>query len=303
MKPVYDCKGNRIARSIKSYAEKKGGNYNAAVKYLHRNAVSTDIGFMLKDKSKKEKNQKKPKKKSLYKILSELSGLDYMLLYSRINRRGWSIEDALTTPVNVPVFVDGKEFRNQAHAFEEMSRVKFPTFLKRKEKDYTIEQSLGIEPIYKYTVFGERYENRTQVAKAYGISYQTLNTRMRAMSIEEAVIFDSHNGRYNERYFEKHPEIAKAKGILYVIDIDEFKCKKIGITKNNISKRFPSEKVSPILEVNGRMIDIYRIEQDILKKYKSFRKRGPNDFDGKTELLDIEGKDLKKMLKDIRMHC
>jgi hypothetical protein len=63
---------------------------------------------------------------------------------------------------------------------------------------------------------------------------------------------------------------------------------KIGITQRTVKIRFSRDSKYNIKEIASRTLTLYeafQLEQEILKKYNSYRVRLDDEFDGKTECL------------------
>jgi hypothetical protein len=102
--------------------------------------------------------------------------------------------------------------------------------------------------------------------------------------------------------------LANKNAILYFVQI-EFEDKifyKIGITTGSTKKRLRSYSHKLISQCNGKLLQIYELEQMLLKKYQ--HRKINKDFDiyldGMTEFLelsDAEVKELKSSISSINL--
>jgi hypothetical protein len=107
--------------------------------------------------------------------------------------------------------------------------------------------------------------------------------------IEEKVLI----GGYSERVFEDNPDIANSDGLIYYLKIGNLY--KIGITRQALNDRLKCiryESKLPIKVLDTKimpLIECYRLEQEILDRYKDNRIR----TDWSTEMFDkdiLDGK-------------
>lgn len=97
-------------------------------------------------------------------------------------------------------------------------------------------------------------------------------------------------GQYNEKYFERNPEMKNVFGLLYLVKINSLNVVKIGITKDEtITKRFSHIKRqthSDVEQVNlyvTTLYDAFLKEKELLDRYSFHRLSLEEDFAGKTE--------------------
>lgn len=107
-------------------------------------------------------------------------------------------------------------------------------------------------------------------------------------------------GVYNDTYFKNHPEERDKDGVLYcvvLVNQKTFKreCVKIGIAKGkdwrHVIKRangFKGYDIRIQKTVNGRLEDIYYLEQYLHELWSEFKYTGAHKFGGWTELFEIE---------------
>jgi hypothetical protein len=116
-------------------------------------------------------------------------------------------------------------------------------------------------------------------------------------------------GIYNDTYFVNHPEEGDKEGVLYCVVLVNQKtfhreCVKIGIAKGkdwrHVIKRaggFKGYDIRIQKTVNGRLEDIYYLEQYLHELWGDFKYSAPHRFGGHTELFEIEK--LPEILKSI----
>lgn len=81
-----------------------------------------------------------------------------------------------------------------------------------------------------------------------------------------------HNlGRYNKKFFKKHPDKKNIPAILYLVEIDNFY--KIGVTKNDAKTRlgFYRKKMKILCENKMTLYEAFLMEQSILKEFKKWQ--------------------------------
>lgn len=230
--------------------------------------------------------------------------LPYKLVYNRINTNNWSCERAVKEPVSDQVTVDGRAFKNATKAWETMGKTNWSTYESRKLGGHSLEVCLGLQPlpsVDRYEVFGISFPTIAEVANAFNMSSSQLSGRLQTMTLEEAVVYVPANGRYTEARFKEDPNLAYATGTFYFIKIQskDGLLHKIGITLKAIERRFQSTNFELLAQYSGKMSDLYKIEQEVLKQFESNRYRGDEDFDGRTETFLLMAHEELEMLKTI----
>ncbi len=106
-------------------------------------------------------------------------------------------------------------------------------------------------------------------------------------------------GVYNEKFFENHPEIAKAPGVLYCIVLvdkqtQERECLKIGIAKGknwkDVIKRSNSFRYYDIRiqkTVSGTLEEVYHLEQYLHELHQQKKWIPKHKFSGHTECFEF----------------
>jgi hypothetical protein len=114
-------------------------------------------------------------------------------------------------------------------------------------------------------------------------------------------------GVYSEIGFSRHPEIADAAGVLYLLAFEDHttdeRFLKVGITRNwRTGRKYQYEldnitvKVLELKEM--RMIDAFRLEQQIIDVLRNKRFEPTNKFRGHTECLMYETlEDIQRMIQ------
>jgi hypothetical protein len=225
--------------------------------------------------------------------LASAFGLDYHLVYQRIKLFGWEQERAVSEPATESVEVCGRSFASATSAWREIGKTSLAVFSSRRSAGNPLEVCLGLIPLNDKSieVNGEVFEGLAAVSSAFGIKLSTLKSRILKMSLEEAISYNPTNGRYSTKMFEKDRDLASSIGSLYFVEVDFVggSLHKIGITRRNVSNRFAGQQHRLICSVQGRLEDVYNLEQLLLDRLSEFRYRADEDFDGRTETLLLTG--------------
>jgi hypothetical protein len=250
--------------------------------------------------------------------LAKAFNLEPYILYSRI-KKGFTVEEAVQKPLKGKIIeVDGKKFNSIAEAARYYNLI--PEYVQKKLKDgQTNEQALGLESSksLKYEWNNNKFESAEQLAsfvnKQTKIPTKLLAGRIkRGHTIDEAIKLGNEKilspGRYNRTILMRDKSLANKNAILYFVQI-EFEDKifyKIGITTGSTKKRLRSYSHKLISQCNGKLLQIYELEQMLLKKYQ--HRKINKDFDiyldGMTEFLelsDAEVKELKSSISSINL--
>ena len=113
---------------------------------------------------------------------------------------------------------------------------------------------------------------------------------------------EEHGGKYNQKYFDKFPERASRESILYFIEIE---CEaetfqKIGVLSSKLKYRYNRVSFKELMVISGPIYQNWKIEQTIIREFKSFRYRPRAMICGKTECFimpDIVKKAVIEKLK------
>jgi hypothetical protein len=127
------------------------------------------------------------------------------------------------------------------------------------------------------------------LAAEFGLTGGALSQRFRRMDLKDALAFVApHNGRYSQAYFAKYPEVAASAGRLYFVRLEtqDGLLHKIGITLNSVRERL-KRKFELVGEFQGRLEDLFDIEQQIIARFADSHKRGAEKFEGKTETFRL----------------
>ena len=252
-----------------------------------------------------------------YKNITELAkayNLKYDIVYQRVNNYGYSPEEAVKKPLKgQDIFVEGKTFKSIAEAarFYNKPPANVQSNLKNGQ---SIEEALGLKKSYaRNSVFYEWNDQKytideltTYLSKEYKIPKKLLFSRINnsGLSIEEAIELGSSkvvgSGRYNLTILKRDPELANKKAELYFVLIkkESKTFYKIGITTKTTRERLAGEDHKILSTNKGKLIEMYTREQYLLDKFKD-NKAGDNlegYFDGKTELLNLNSKEVEEVL-------
>lgn len=240
-----------------------------------------------------------------YKSIPELAnafGLSPRLVYNRMRDNDWTAKQAVTEPISELVTVNGTTYRSAMNAWEVIGQTTFSTYNTRKANGFPLEVCLGLEPLpplERYELHGKTYGTLAEVALAYGLTTGQLNSRLKQMSLEEAVDYSPSNGRYSEAIFKENPRLAQSIGRLYFIRISlpSGTLHKVGITQKEVSQRFYGFVYQVIAEYQGALSLLYQVEQKVLVEFRDYHYRADEDFDGKTETFLLMDEEEMAMLR------
>ena len=123
------------------------------------------------------------------------------------------------------------------------------------------------------------------------------------MSIDEVISLGNKKitnpGRYNLTILERDVKEANKNALIYFVEInlDSQKFYKVGITTQDVEKRLVNYDHNIISTREGKLIDIYKLEQHILHQYENKKIYDKFDkyTDGITEFLDLNINDVEKI--------
>ena len=129
----------------------------------------------------------------------------------------------------------------------------------------------------------------------------------RGYTVDEAIKLGDEKivspGRYNLTILKRDKSLANKNAVLYFVEIkyEDNIFYKIGITTRGTEKRLRNYNHKLISQCDGKLIQIYKFEQMLLKQY-SHRKIS-KDFDiyldGMTEFLDLSDSEVLKIISSI----
>jgi hypothetical protein len=227
--------------------------------------------------------------------LAKAYGLDQRLLYNRLHRNKWSLEKAMETPVRGQVIVAGQAFKSDLEAFEKIGRVSFANYMIRRTRKHPIEVCLGLEPMPR-TIKQKTKKELVEIAGSNNLSYIQLSKRLKEMTLDEALKHIPVIGKYNHAVFARKPQLANSRGYLYFVTLNtpEGILYKIGITKR-LATRFRSKQINSVKAIiQGKLIDVYTLEQRILKEFSDSAYKADKCFEGRTETLLLD--DLEEIM-------
>jgi len=320
---------NKEYKSIPELADKYNLNRNAIYKRFSRGKTGDDL-----IPAKHRKSYVEPKKKVKYKFYlngkgfkSEVEACKFYGVkfgtYRSRKYKGYSMEECLGIKENsmlggkrfipnkkshrsVKVIVNGNEYKSRADAARAFGKT--PEQVNASlEKGRTLEEALGLNVAdLRYTISykGVKYRSLKELCEKKDLKITTIQSRInRGMTLEEAITagdYIENEGKYNLTLLERDQKLANSKGYLYFIRLnldDEWK-HKVGITAKNTEQRMKGIKYELLFEVSSTLINCYSLEQEILKKYKHKRdlRKGGQDLDGFTEVLDLDNQEEKEII-------
>ena len=242
-----------------------------------------------------------------YSSLAKEYGLKTHVIYNRIKYHNYSPEEAVTKKTTQKVVVKGKEFNSKAEAARHYGKVP-ENVQSLVRQGATLEQALGLEPTkeYKYESNKKQFITKRELAdyvsKNTGISSKLIQSRLnKGMSVDEAISLGNKKitnpGRYNLTILERDAEESNKNAFIYFveIDLDSQKFYKVGITTQDVEKRLVNYDHNIISTREGKLIDMYKLEQHILHKYENKKIYDKFDkyIDGITEFLDLNINDIE----------
>lgn len=320
-------------KSIPELADAYNLNRNAIYKRYSRG--KTDDELIPK---KHRKSYVEPEKKINYKLYvdgkgfkSEVEACNFygvkFVTYRSRKYKGYSIEECLGIKENSKlggkrinstqhshkskeVIVNGKKYKSRADAARAFGKTP-EQVLSLLSKGRTIEEALGLEVAdLRHTVVyeGIKYRSLKELCEKKGIKISTIQSRInRGMTVEEAILegdYIENEGRYNLTILKRDKDLSNSTGFLYFIKLNlnnEWK-HKIGITAKSIEQRMRGIQYELLFEISSTLINCYKFEQILLKKYKhkrDLRKRG-EDLDGFTEVLNLNLNEEKDVISSMK---
>ena len=266
--------------------------------------------------------EKKGKKVNLsingieYESIAQLAkafNLEPYIVHRRI-KKGFTVEEAVQKLMKGKnIEVEGKKFSSIAEAARYYNLI--PENVQKKLKDgMTNEQALGLvstKPL-KYEWSNNKFETIGELAsfvsKQTNIPKKLLIGRIRrGHTVDEAIKLGDEKivspGRYNLTILKRDKSLANKNAVLYFVEIkyEDNIFYKIGITTRDTEKRLINYDHKLISQCDGKLIQIYKFEQMLLKQY-SHRKMS-KDFDiyldGMTEFLDLSDSEVLKIKSSI----
>jgi predicted DNA-binding protein YlxM (UPF0122 family) len=233
--------------------------------------------------------------KSYASLAREYDLKDYVLR-QRITKYGYSPEEAVSMDGKAKkIIVVGKEYKSIvefAEAFEKTAE----QVISLVNRGRTYEEIAGIEIANTVNTFvyeGKKYKSFKDFCEKNSYSYSTIQSRLgRGYSLKEALNKSfSLEGRYTLKKLQRDSELANKPSFVYFVKLffKDNVFHKVGITTNNVNMRFKGQNLDLIYEKKLPLIDCYKLEQKILKKYKNQTKPEgiSRDFDGFSEILDL----------------
>lgn len=145
----------------------------------------------------------------------------------------------------------------------------------------------------------KRYHDKVKiVCPDHGSFFQTASGHIHNKSGCKMCSVKNYEGGYGEKRFSTHPDLKEKPGLLYVIEChnDSEQFIKIGITQFNLHHRFHKTNRIPYhyverLTMQGNLYNMFKIEQQLKRKFKPFKYKPTQRFDGHTECFVVGCRD------------
>jgi hypothetical protein len=316
-------------KSISELADEYNLNRNAIYKRFSRGKTDDDL-----IPPKHRKSDVEPEKKINYKFYvdgkgfkSEVEACNFFgvkfVTYRSRKYKGYSIEECLGITENSnlggkrftsnqhfhkskEVIVNGEKYKSRADAARAFGKT--PEQVRSLlDKGRTLEEALGLEIAdlrYTITYEGIKYRSLKELCEEKDLKITTIQSRInRGMTLDDSILegdYIENEGRYNLTILKRDKELSNSMGYLYFIRLnlnDEWK-HKIGITAKSTEQRMKGIKYELLFEVSSTLINCYKFEQVLLKKYKHKRdlRKGGQDLDGFTEVLNLDTNEEKEII-------
>lgn len=238
-------------------------------------------------------------------------GVNYTLLYNRINITGWTVKEAVEGKLNFEY--DGQKYSSPKEVWKNHGCVPYSVFATRYQVGQEMDVCLGkaTHPMThldgNYVIDGVTFRTHDDICKYLGISRGGLVSRLKTMGLQEAVddirLTAKCKGRYNDKYFVKYPEMKGVKGNFYFIsfEVNGVVLHKVGVTRRDVTSRFYGKsECSVIKTASGSLHDMYMLEQEIIRKFSSFKHKAERFFEGRTELFKLTKEEEAKVVEYIK---
>lgn len=245
--------------------------------------------------------------------LAKAFNLEPYIVYQRI-KKGFTVEEAVQKSMKGKnIEVEGKKFSSIAEAARYYNLI--PENVQSNLKaGMTNEQALGLESTkpLKYEWSNNKFETIGELAsfvsKQTNIPKKLLMGRIRrGYTVDEAIKLGDEKivspGRYNFTILKRDKSLANKSAVLYFVEIkyEDNIFYKIGITTRGTEKRLINYDHKLISQCDGKLIQIYKFEQMLLKQYS--HRKIDKDFDiyldGMTEFLDLSDSEVLKIKSSI----
>ncbi len=248
--------------------------------------------------------------------LADAFGKEYSLIWDRINRYGYSPEEAVTKEKRgIKITLNGKGFPSLTAAAEYYG-VYVETTRGRLRRGATIEQALGLE-VYRTSKSveynGVVYPSIKAIAVEFGCKpshlYKLLSRK--DLTLEKVIekLHKNHpKGRRNKKFFQKRPETGNSPACLYFAkvafeDIKPFDGKqfyKIGITSDLWERVRTLSCVENIeFTYENTYFQVEKLEAKVKERYqhKATKKLSARHLDGFTEVFELTGAESEHLEK------
>ncbi|WP_408602123.1 hypothetical protein [Pseudomonas sp. PLMAX] len=246
--------------------------------------------------------------------ISEISshyGVDYTLLYNRINAPGWTIKEAIEGRRNYEY--KGEAFSCLKDIWKKYGRVSHSVFSNRYHQGgQDLDVCLGIveHPMAhldgEYIVDGRSFRTIDEVCSYLKISKSMMSTKLRKMSLKEAVeeikVSAESRGRYCKKYFDKHPAMKDVSSNFYLMSFESEGSilHKVGVTRGDIAMRFRGKSDCNLIKsANGKLYDMYMLVQALLERFSSLKHKAGRFVQGRTETFKLTSDDLQIVVEYI----
>ncbi|MEQ1921104.1 MAG: GIY-YIG nuclease family protein [Pyrinomonadaceae bacterium] len=234
-----------------------------------------------------------------YKEVEILTGIKSYVLWQRVNLYGKSLEEAvLMEGKNKKVKVGKTEFDSEAE-FARAMDVEPRDIYRLLDKYKPFQITEGIHKIGSNSIdyLGNIFPSFTKLAAAYKLTVGKLRYRLDACdgNLEQALSIPE-----NQKVVQA---IFGTRANFYIAEIgnsdeceDGTKVYKIGVTQYPLEKRYRNLRVEchTVLCKNGDLSELKELEKKIKQRFKEKRidKYSPADFDGFSEVFQLDSNDL-----------
>jgi hypothetical protein len=250
------------------------------------------------------------------KQLADAFDKEYSLIWNRINRYGYSPEQAVTKEKRgIKITLNGEEFPSLTAAAEYHGE-NVETVKERLKRGAPIEQALGLETYRTSTSVeyqGIVYPSLKALAEKFGLNCSGLYKALRkeGRNLEKAIEKLRHTspkGRRSKTFFQKNPEAGNSPACLYFAkvafeDIKPFDGKqfyKIGITSDLWERVRTLSCVENIeFTYENTYFQVEKLEAKVKERYqhKATNKLSARHLDGFTEVFEFTGAESEHLKK------
>jgi len=241
----------------------------------------------------------KPNTEEFIKKAREVHGSKYEYVHTKYgkNNRTKVIVGCSThgefqiTPAN---HISGKE------GCPECAKKKYGAYHKKNTTQFIKESKIIHAGKYDYSLveYTGTHDKVKIICNIHGTFNQRPSSHLRGVGCPKCSHID-YCGGYGKKRFINHPEIKNNPAILYLIYVtDETEnFLKIGITEKDLNTRFIKNNKLPYtfttkIIIEGKLYELYELEQRIKHKYKKYKYIPNKKFNGYTECFATKCADM-----------